>query len=47
MSALPLRAIKFPHTEKGIKNEMKRPLAYVTAAWSGNVGKDTKLAADY
>ena len=47
MSALPLRVITFPHTEKGIENNMKRPLAYVTASWSGNAEKDTKLAADY
>jgi len=47
MSALPLRIINFPHTEKEIKNKMKRPLAFVTAAWSGNTEKDTKLAADY
>ncbi|MDR0917298.1 MAG: hypothetical protein LBN02_08975 [Oscillospiraceae bacterium] len=26
---------------------MKRPLAYITAAWSGNNGRDTKQAAKY
>ena len=26
---------------------MKRPLAYITAAWSGNRTKDTKQAAKY
>ena len=26
---------------------MKRPLAYITAAWSGNPEKDTEQAARY
>jgi hypothetical protein len=47
VNSLPLRIINFSRFEKGTEKKMKRPLAFITAAWSGNQEKDTKLATNY
>ena len=45
MTAMPLRVINL--STKGLEITMKRPFAYITAAWGGNEIENTEQAAKY
>lgn len=44
---MPLHVIHFPEFEKGLDTTMKRPFAYITAAWSSNEIENTEQASKY